>query len=364
MVQTALRTDRAKPLAPVCVAEDIVAQQLAGSEAPFDPAQQVDSFSFFDSTMTLPELMDTEPIFEAEPIVQSEEAPVEVQDTPHSQDPFDVPLFGENHSEALHSSDLSSTISSASAANGADEFSDRQEQYTNVESEDAIPGFAEPDLVPGSSDKRAAEDGISPPAWNYTENHWPMLVGHSDRKSFSRVRTSMVALTLIGCAAAFYFVIYRPATQGQSMAATTSAQTQAPATGSHSSTPDVVPASARNLESAKTSGENSAASATEDHSPTATDAVSKGDTVGRFSLQAAAFPTQAGADEFAEKLKRAGVPSYVVSAEVGRRGTWYRVRVGRFESAEAARQYSNEAQLRSKTAGISLQLIVCQYEQQ
>jgi cell division protein FtsN len=57
------------------------------------------------------------------------------------------------------------------------------------------------------------------------------------------------------------------------------------------------------------------------------------------------------------------VPSYVVSADLARRGRWFRVRVGRFNTAEDAQKFAKEAQLRAKAAGMSLQLIVSQYEQ-
>jgi DedD protein len=86
-------------------------------------------------------------------------------------------------------------------------------------------------------------------------------------------------------------------------------------------------------------------------------------THGKFSLQAAAFPNQAGAEEFAEKLKRAGMPSYTVSADLGRRGRWFRVRIGRFNSADDAQKFAGEAQVRAKAVGLSLQLIACQYDQ-
>jgi cell division protein FtsN len=57
------------------------------------------------------------------------------------------------------------------------------------------------------------------------------------------------------------------------------------------------------------------------------------------------------------------VPSYVVSADIARRGRWFRVRVGRFNSAEDAQRFAGEAQQRAKAAGISLQLVVSQYDE-
>ena len=84
---------------------------------------------------------------------------------------------------------------------------------------------------------------------------------------------------------------------------------------------------------------------------------------GHFALQAASFPTEAGANELAQKLRSAGVPSYVVSVDLARRGRWFRVRVGRFNSAEDAQRFAGDAQQRAKAAGISLPLVVSQYDQ-
>jgi cell division protein FtsN len=84
---------------------------------------------------------------------------------------------------------------------------------------------------------------------------------------------------------------------------------------------------------------------------------------GHFALQAASFPDRAAADEFAERLKAAGVPSYIVSIDLPRRGTWFRVRIGRFNTAEDAQKFAAEAQLRARATGMSLELIVSRYDQ-
>jgi cell division protein FtsN len=51
-----------------------------------------------------------------------------------------------------------------------------------------------------------------------------------------------------------------------------------------------------------------------------------------------------------------------VSADLPRRGKWFRVRVGRFNSADDAQKFAAEAQNRAKAAGLSLQLIGCQFD--
>src|SRR6185369_12171905 len=84
---------------------------------------------------------------------------------------------------------------------------------------------------------------------------------------------------------------------------------------------------------------------------------------GKYSLQAASFPNIAAANEFAQKLKGARIPSYVISTDLKRRGTWFRVRVGRFNTPEDAQRFAAEAQLRAKAVGMSLQLITCQFDQ-
>ena len=61
-------------------------------------------------------------------------------------------------------------------------------------------------------------------------------------------------------------------------------------------------------------------------------------------------------------MKRAGVPAYTVAAEIAGRGKWFRVRVGRFETANDAEKFASEARLRARASGLNLQLIVCSYE--
>jgi cell division septation protein DedD len=82
----------------------------------------------------------------------------------------------------------------------------------------------------------------------------------------------------------------------------------------------------------------------------------------RFSLQAASFPSEAGAKEFSEKLVRAGVPAYILSVQIPKRGKWFRVRVGRFATADDAAKYAAQARQRARASGIGLDLIVCGYE--
>lgn len=204
------------------------------------------------------------------------------------------------------------------------------------------------------------------PAWDYSHNEWPVLVGQSDRKAFRKWRAPLAALLVLAFAAGFYFLMGRPSS------------TEQPAVPVDSVAIEGRPAaaepqpSAANSENAVAERWSSVASsdppASADSKPAQTAAADptgsgdNGNSQGRFSLQAAAFPTQASANEFAQKLRHAGVPSYVVSTDLAKRGRWFRVRVGRFNAADEAQRFAAEAQLRARAAGMSLQLIGCQYE--
>ena len=56
----------------------------------------------------------------------------------------------------------------------------------------------------------------------------------------------------------------------------------------------------------------------------------------RFTLQLSAFQDRQEADAFMSTLKAAGFQAYVNEADVGGKGTFYRVRIGSYRSADAA----------------------------
>jgi cell division septation protein DedD len=60
---------------------------------------------------------------------------------------------------------------------------------------------------------------------------------------------------------------------------------------------------------------------------------------GAFSLQLSASQSRAEADRFVAKLRERGYAPFIVQAAVEGKGTWYRVRMGRFGSKEAAARY-------------------------
>lgn len=76
---------------------------------------------------------------------------------------------------------------------------------------------------------------------------------------------------------------------------------------------------------------------------------------GAFTLQLSAFQSRAEADRFAGRLRDRGYAPYIVAAEVPKKGTWYRVRMGSFPNKDAAARYladfKRETQLDAFVAG-------------
>jgi len=203
------------------------------------------------------------------------------------------------------------------------------------------------------------------PAWDYSRNEYPVLMGPPRGGSFSKFKIPVAVFLILALAAGFYYLIYPQLSRDQSPAIVVPSQ---PATETHSATAASKEAVAQNATPSTpaetpVSTANTEAKPTQQTNPQAPGAEGSTNSQGRFSLQAAAFPTQAGADEFAEKLKHAGVPSYVVAADIAHKGRWFRVRVGRFNTADEAQRFAAEAQSRAKASGMSLQLMVSQYDQ-
>lgn len=60
---------------------------------------------------------------------------------------------------------------------------------------------------------------------------------------------------------------------------------------------------------------------------------------GTWTLQLSASQSRDEADRFAAKLRDRGYAPYIIEAEVAGKGTWYRVRMGRFGNKDAAQRY-------------------------
>ncbi len=60
---------------------------------------------------------------------------------------------------------------------------------------------------------------------------------------------------------------------------------------------------------------------------------------GSWTLQLSAYQDKAEADRFAAGLRDKGYAPYIIEAVIPGKGTWYRVRMGRFASKDAASRY-------------------------
>lgn len=62
--------------------------------------------------------------------------------------------------------------------------------------------------------------------------------------------------------------------------------------------------------------------------------------LGKFAIQVGAFNNSQEAQEMVKKLKRKGYGAYSVTGSAAAKGTWHRVRIGRFQSLQEARQFA------------------------
>lgn len=319
------------------------------------------------------EAMDSEATPIEEPVVESTKL-------------HQIPVAHAPSSEAIHS-ELSDPRLSVSDNGDASESSDNgnaiEQSFTTATAEHAISADNASDETHDTQPLTAAaptdpwEDPL--PAWDYSRSEWPVLMGPPRERSFAKFKVPFAVAVMLVFGAGFYYLIYplisreRPpaanslSSDGKSephataqQSAQQSSEPAQPVQSVEPSTPAEAPASEPAQPEQKLVRDSGVRSGTEASESSANGA---GNAQGRFALQAASFPTQAGADELAQKLRSAGVPSYVVSADLARRGRWFRVRVGRFNSAEDAQRFAGEAQQRAKAAGISLPLVVSQYDQ-
>lgn len=71
---------------------------------------------------------------------------------------------------------------------------------------------------------------------------------------------------------------------------------------------------------------------------------------GGFTIQVRSSPNEADAKQFADSLKSAGFDAYVMRADLGGKGVWFRVRVGRFQSREEAQREMGKLRSHAGTA--------------
>lgn len=399
LIQTALR--RAEPQTVVASAgaqlNGVAAPYLAGaqSNASMVAHSETSSPGFFEDFSAFSDVSEPgqaiesskpnyesfEMHFEDEPLAAagSEATPVEEPELESTLQYDETSVANSPSSEAIHSelSGLRLSLSengdlSASSDNG----NAKDQSFTAGTAEEMIPATyvsAEIQDTQPLSEPAPADPWEDPlPAWDYSRSEWPVLMGPPRERSFAKFKVPLAVALLLAFGAGFYYLIYpqisrdRPvATNSFSSdakpeppaAAQKPAEPAQPVQSQEASTPSDTPATAQAKPEVRDSAIASGTGAN------ASGANVAGNGQGRFALQAASFPTQAGADELAQKLRSAGVPSYVVSADLARRGRWFRVRVGRFSSAEDAQRFAGEAQQRAKAAGIALQLVVSQYDE-
>jgi len=73
-----------------------------------------------------------------------------------------------------------------------------------------------------------------------------------------------------------------------------------------------------------------------------------GDAKGRFTLQLSSFQDRSEAEAFLTAIKSAGYQPYLTEADVGGKGTFYRVRLGSYRSLEAANDAKAEYEKAAK----------------
>jgi cell division septation protein DedD len=185
------------------------------------------------------------------------------------------------------------------------------------------------------------------------------LVPRSKESRWTKLRKPVAAFLLFSAVGAVGYLGYdwmfsaSGRVTGRQSVTSTENRSNAPASGVAQPVVAPTPTSETTVNNRGTAPSDSQSTAT----PTGTT-----DPGAHYSLQAASFSNEADARSFSEKLVRVGVPAYIVSADVPKRGRWFRVRVGSFPTAEEANRYIVQSKQRAKTAGITLDLIVCDYE--
>ena len=200
------------------------------------------------------------------------------------------------------------------------------------------------------------------PAWDHSRNEYPLYVGIAERKRRSRLKVFVVpAIVLAGLIAAYLLFQSRDSAPQNQQAA------ESPAQGNLSSSlpvaapqePDTTKPASDDKQAASTSSGASdaqpAATVEKKEAPLAAATTETGAaSEWRHALQALASPSADEASAFAAKLSDAGLPAYVIPADIANRGRWFRVRIGGFNTAQEALKFAAEARQRAKAAGVTL----------
>jgi len=198
------------------------------------------------------------------------------------------------------------------------------------------------------------------PAWEYSANEYPVLLGSNESSSWKKFLVPAAAVLLLVAAGAVYLLIYKTSAESQGTPATEIAlANEAPAQSEPPASDGRAAAAEQPQQSPAPESAPAISAEAAQPAQVAPEAESAG---GAFSLQAASFPDEVEARRLSEHLIGATVPARVVAVDLGRRGRWYRVRVGRFASAADAEKYAVQARERAARHGMNVPLIVCDHE--
>ncbi len=80
------------------------------------------------------------------------------------------------------------------------------------------------------------------------------------------------------------------------------------------------------------------------------------DSEGKYTVQVASFPDKALAEEMEREFKAKRYPAYTEEVEIPGKGTWYRVKIGKFTTESEASRYGND--MKSAEPGVQSVLVV------
>ncbi|HKY06549.1 MAG TPA: SPOR domain-containing protein [Blastocatellia bacterium] len=233
-----------------------------------------------------------------------------------------------------------------------------------ITAEIAVPREAYEEAQPAEQPVVDYKEAVDPwddplPAWDYSVNEYPTLLApepSTGNRGWMKLAAAVALVVIVG-ATGYLFLFKRSAVAVSEKAASVLPITEADAAkpiAQTSARPESRPAAESNA--------SAAPGAPVSTQPVTAPVRAHLPEEGNYSLQAASLPNESAANEFAQKVARAGVEARVVAADLGRKGRWYRVRVGRFMTAAEAENFARTATANARAAGMNLQLMVCDYE--
>lgn len=164
----------------------------------------------------------------------------------------------------------------------------------------------------------------------------PDVQAPASKSKFGLLAIAAVLVVAVCLGLAWQFVL-KDLIVGRPMATATPSPTEA------STAPPITPVDSAPVAPTKPAGGSSTATdpsvpaSTAPETATSVPARPSADS-GGFTIQIRSSPNETDAKQFADSLKSAGFDAYVMRADLGAKGIWYRVRVGRFQSREEAQR--------------------------